>query len=88
MGRVSRFPQEVRERAVWMVFDHGSEYGSEWEAICSTAGCRLLPRFWRRFQRHPRVGLHPAAVGRPQGELWSCPTAVRQARRNNTLIRS
>ena len=42
MGRVSRFPQEVRKRAVRMVFDHGSEYGSEWEAICSIAekiGC-------------------------------------------------
>ena len=23
-------------------------------------GCRLLPRFWRRFQRPPRVGLNPA----------------------------
>ena len=28
MGRVSRFPQEVRERAVRMVFDQGSEYGN------------------------------------------------------------
>ena len=53
MGRVSRFPQEVRERAVWMVFDHGSEYGSEWEAICSTAGCRLLPRFGGAFNVIP-----------------------------------
>ena len=27
-----------------------------------SAGCRLLPRFWRRFQRHPRVGLNPARL--------------------------
>ena len=26
------------------------------------AGCRLLPRFWRRFQRPPRVGLNPARL--------------------------
>ena len=31
MARRSRFFQEVRERAVRLVFDHGNEYGSEWE---------------------------------------------------------
>lgn len=33
---------EVRERAVRMVFEHGSEYASQWEAIGSIAakiGC-------------------------------------------------
>ena len=42
MARRSRFSQEVRERAVRMVFEHGNEYGSEWEAMCSIAekiGC-------------------------------------------------
>jgi len=43
MGRPStRYPVEVRERAVRPVFEHGGEYGSQWEAMCSIAvkfGC-------------------------------------------------
>jgi transposase len=32
-----KYPDEVRERAVRMVLEHGHEYGSQWEAICSVA---------------------------------------------------
>jgi len=42
MARTSRYSQEVRERAVRMVFEHRDEYDSEWEAIGSIAkkiGC-------------------------------------------------
>jgi transposase-like protein len=38
----TRYSQEVRERAVRMVFEHGAEYASEWAAIQSIAakiGC-------------------------------------------------
>ena len=55
MARTSRFSQEVRERAVRMVFEHGSEYDSEWEAICSIAekiGCssETLRKWVRRTE--------------------------------------
>jgi transposase len=33
----SRYPDEVRERAVRMVFDHQRDYPSQWAAICSVA---------------------------------------------------
>jgi len=43
MGRHStRYPAEVRARAVRLVFEPGGEYGSPWEAMCSIAakfGC-------------------------------------------------
>ena len=38
MAGTNRFSQEVRERAVRMVFEHREEYGSQWEAIRSIAG--------------------------------------------------
>jgi transposase len=55
MARTSRYSQEVRERAVRMVFEHRGEYASEWEAICSIAekiGCssETLRKWVRRME--------------------------------------
>jgi transposase len=38
MSERKRFPQEVKERAVRLVFEHVGEYASEWAAIGSIAG--------------------------------------------------
>jgi transposase-like protein len=37
-----KYPDELRERAVRMVLEHGHEYGSQWEA-------RRLGRLEERF---------------------------------------
>ena len=37
MTRPGRYPQELRERAVRMVFEHQDEHPSQWAAICSIA---------------------------------------------------
>ncbi|MBV8540752.1 MAG: IS3 family transposase, partial [Pseudonocardiales bacterium] len=38
MARSTRHPREVRERAVTLVLETQSDYGSQWEAIVSIAG--------------------------------------------------
>jgi|SRR5215211_1243240 len=43
MPNHGKYPDELRERAVRMVLEHGHEYGSQWEAICSVAD-KLGPR--------------------------------------------
>jgi transposase len=35
--QTGRYPQELRERAVRMVFEHQGEHPSQWAAICSIA---------------------------------------------------
>ena len=37
MARSSKYPPELRERAVRMVFEHQDEYPSQWQAIESIA---------------------------------------------------
>jgi transposase len=37
VGKGGRYPDGLRERAVRMVFEHGCEYRSQWQAIVSIA---------------------------------------------------
>jgi transposase len=37
MARRSKYPHELRERAVKLVFEQVGQYASQWETICSVA---------------------------------------------------
>ena len=90
MRRVSRFPQEVRERAVRMVFDHGSEYGSEWEAICSIAekiGCSA--ETLRKWVRRTEVdaGRRSGLTSEERDRIKALERENRELRRANEILR-
>ncbi len=90
MGRKNRFSREVRERAVRMVFEHGVEYGSEWEAIRSIAGkmgCSAETlRKWVR-QTEIDTGRRGGLTSDEQDRMKELERENRELRRANEILR-
>ena len=90
MARRSRFSQEVRGRAVRMVFEHEGQYASEWEAICSIAekiGCS--PETLRKWVRQTQVdsGRRGGLTTDEQKRTKELEREVRELRRANDILR-
>ena len=90
MARTSRYSQEVRERAVRMVFEHGGEYDSEWEAICSIAekiGCS--PEALRKWVQRAETdsGQRSGVTSDEQARVKDLEREVRELRRANEILR-
>ncbi len=90
MSRSSRFSQEVRERAVRMVFEHGGQYGSQWEAIRSIAekiGCSS--ETLRKWVRQAQVdsGRRGGVTSDEQARMKVLERENRELRRANEILR-
>jgi transposase-like protein len=90
MARTGRYSQEVRERAVRMVFEHGSEYDSEWEAICSIAekiGCssETLRKWVRRMEVD--TGRREGLTSDERARIKELERENRELRRANEILR-
>ena len=90
MARKSRYSQEVRERSVRMVFEHGGEYASEWEAIGSIAakiGCSAETlRKWVR-QTEVDSSRRGGLTSEEQARIKELERENRELRRANEILR-
>jgi transposase len=83
MKKSTRYSPEVRERAVRLVFEHESEYGSQWSAIGSIAGkIGCTPETLRRWVRRAETD----AVRR-EGMTTSDRERLKQLERENRELR-
>ena len=90
MSRAKRYSQEVRERAVRMVFEHEGEYGSQWEAIRSIAtkiGCS--PESLRIWLRRSEIdaGRRGGVTSDERARMKDLEKEVRELRRANEILR-
>jgi len=90
MGRPSRYPAEVRERAVRLVAEQRGEHGSEWAAICSIAskmGCKgETLRKWVR-QRERDTGQRAGLTTTERERLKDVERENRELKRANEILR-
>jgi transposase len=83
MARSSRHPREVRERAVALVLETQSDYGSQWEAIVSVAGkVGASAESLRRWVRQAEVD-----AGQRAGTISADAEVLRELRRENRELR-
>jgi transposase len=91
MNRNKRYSPEVRERAVRLVFEHESEYESQWAAIGSVAskiGCtaETLRKWVRQAERD--TGRRDGMTSKDRDRLKELEREVRELKRANEILRT
>ena len=91
VGRGGRYPDELRERAVRMVFEHQDEYPSQWQAILGIAeklGINREPlRVWVR-RAETDAGFRPGLKTDERDRLAELERENRELRRANEILKA
>ena len=86
-----RYPPEIRERAVRLVFEHEHEYPSQWKAICSIAEKsdlnRETLRQWVR-QAERDEGRRPGLSTDERDRLRGLEKENKELRRANEILKA
>ena len=89
--RVGRYPDEVRERAVRMVFEHQDEYPSQWKAIESISTKLSINhetlRIWVR-RAETDAGERPGLTTDERARLRELEREVKELRRANEILKA
>src|SRR3954471_20329571 len=91
MTRVTRYPQELHERAVRMVGEHRKEYPSEWAAISSIAEkLGMKAETLRLWVRRAEVdgGLRPGLTSPERQRMQEWERENRELRRANEILKA
>jgi transposase len=87
---LNRFSPEVRQRAVRMVLEHGSDHASQWAAIGSIAakiGCtaETLRQWVRQAERDQ--GQRPGGTTEERERIKALEREVRELRQANEILK-
>jgi len=90
MSKARKYSQEVRERAVRLVFDHEGGYASQWAAIRSIAekiGCtaETLRKWVRQAERDS--GRRPGQTSEEAERIKELERENRELKRANEILR-
>jgi transposase len=91
MARHGRYPAEVRERAVRMVFEDQAEYESQWAAITSIAGkLGMTNETLRKWVRQAEIdgGARPGTSSAAAERVKALERENRELRRANEILKA
>jgi transposase len=91
MAQRTRYPTELRERAVRMVVEHRKEHPSEWAAICSIADkCGVKPESLRLWLRRTEIdsGQRAGVTSEQQERIRELERENRELRRANEILKA
>ena len=90
MTKATRYPPELRERAMRLVREHRDEHPSEWAAIASIAGkLGMTPETLRLWLRRDEVDHHqrPGITTTERERIRELERENRELRRANEILK-